>query len=445
MEIPTAIAAFVGYTEKSVDQGKSLEMKPVRIRSLSQYVEYFGGPYKICKEDLIPLSCPDDDPQVPTMKIRKTFFLYEAVRQFYENGGEECYILSVGHYANTVILGDGSAAQTAGLGGGLKQLEYLDRPTLLAIPDAVLLTSTDYFRLIQMGLAHCKKMGTRFFIIDLPEQDSTPDSWVSAIHQFQQQIGDLNLEYGAAYTPWQNSTRPFIFHATLIQHHLADQALLPASQQTSPSGSENNALTFPPRAIAAWKKAFSRTPPSGSVLGVLVASDKAEGVWKTPSGLPLKGVSGPALSITSEMQTLLAGKVTINAIRHFAGKGTLLWGFHTLNGMDPDWRYIPTMRMTQLITRALNLITARVTSLPNVETTWSMVRSHALDYLDGLWQAGAFSGNKPQLAYYAKIGLGETMNAQDVSTGMMKLEVGIAPLRPAEFIHLRITQQLRPT
>lgn len=441
-DVPTAIAAFVGYTEKAIDQDKSLEMRPVRIRAFSQYIQYFGGPYKIQKEDLASVSEPYLGSATPRMKVGKTFFLYEVIRQFYENGGEECYILSVGNYTHTVDLGVESPARSEGLSGGLKQLEYIDRPTLLSIPDAVLLPQEDYFTLMQMGLAHCKKMGNRFFIIDLPERDDAPDSWTQTIHTFQHRIGEVNLEYGAAYTPWQYSTRTSTFRTALTNHYMGDEAPLVTLQRDRLSHRETSSQTLPPELITTLKKKLSRTPPSGSILGKLVASDKAQGPWKAPSELPLKGVSGPCLNITAEMQTLLTGVVPINAIRYFRGKGTLLWGFRTLNGSFQDWYYIPTVRLFQLIEKSLKLMMTRVTSLPNNESTWSVIRSQALDYLEGLWRVGAFVGDQPQLAYFVKIGLGETITTQDVLSGKIRLEAGIAPLRPGEFISLQITQQL---
>jgi phage tail sheath protein FI len=441
-DVPTAIAAFVGYTEKAIDQDKSLEMRPVRIRAFSQYIQYFGGPYKIQKEDLVSVSEPYLGSATPRMKVGKTFFLYEVIRQFYENGGEECYIVSVGDYGHTVHLGGGSPAQSEGLSGGLKQLEYIDRPTLLSIPDAVLLPQEDYYTLVQMGLAHCKKMGNRFFIIDLPERDDVPESWIQTIHTFQHQIGEVNLEYGAAYTPWQYSTRPSTFRTALIKHYTGDKIPRIILQKDNLSHRDTGPQTPPPELITTLKKELSRTPPSGSVLGELVASDKTRGLWKAPSGLPLKGVSGPCLNITTEMQTLLAGVVPINAIRYFRGKGTLLWGFRTLNGSFQDWYYVPAVRLFLCIEKSLKRMMAHVTSLPNNETTWSVIRNQAMDYLEGLWRAGAFVGDKPQLAYFVKIGLGETITTQDVLSGKIRLEAGIAPLRPGEFISLQITQQL---
>jgi phage tail sheath protein FI len=188
-------------------------------------------------------------------------------------------------------------------------------------------------------------------------------------------------------------------------------------------------------------------PPSAAIAGVYARVDRERGVWKAPANVSLSSVTGPVVKITHEQQEDLnvdptAGK-SINALRAFTGKGTLAWGARTLAGNDNEWRYIPVRRLFNLIEESTQKSTAFAVFEPNDATTWLKVKAMIESYLYGLWERGALAGPTPEASYFVNVGLGKTMTAQDILEGRMIVEIGVAAVRPAEFIILRFSHQMQ--
>jgi hypothetical protein len=188
-------------------------------------------------------------------------------------------------------------------------------------------------------------------------------------------------------------------------------------------------------------------PPSAAVAGIYASVDRDRGVWKAPANVSVAGVIGPVRKITDADQEDLNVDVTagksINAIRDFTGKGTLVWGARTLAGNDNEWRYVPVRRLFLTIEESTKKASAFAVFEPNDATTWLKVKGMIESYLYGLWEQGALAGAKPEAAYYVHVGLGRTMTAQDVLEGRLKVEIGIAAVRPAEFIVIRFMHKLQ--
>jgi phage tail sheath protein FI len=213
----------------------------------------------------------------------------------------------------------------------------------------------------------------------------------------------------------------------------------------SKSGFYNTALYNQVKAALAQQRVV--LPPSGAVAGVYASVDRDRGVWKAPANVSLSGVIGPVKKITQEEQENLnidpnAGK-SINAIRAFTGKGTLVWGARTLAGNDNEWRYVSVRRLFNMIEESAQKSTAFAVFEPNDATTWLKVKAMIESYLYGLWQQGALAGSTPDAAYFVNVGLGKSMTPQDVLEGRMIVEVGIAAVRPAEFIILRFSHKMQ--
>jgi hypothetical protein len=188
-------------------------------------------------------------------------------------------------------------------------------------------------------------------------------------------------------------------------------------------------------------------PPSSAVAGIYARVDREQGVWKAPANVGVLAVLGPVTRITDAQQDNLnvdatAGK-SINAIRSFTGKGTLVWGARTLAGNDNEWRYVPVRRLFLVIEESVKKASAFAVFEPNDQTTWLKVRAMIESYLYGLWQQGALAGSKPEAAYYVRVGLGTTMTPQHVLEGQMIVETGVAAVRPAEFIILRFSHKMQ--
>ncbi|HEV3412113.1 MAG TPA: phage tail sheath C-terminal domain-containing protein [Puia sp.] len=185
-------------------------------------------------------------------------------------------------------------------------------------------------------------------------------------------------------------------------------------------------------------------PPSGAMAGVYTAVDSTRGVWKAPANVSLSFVISPAVPIDDADQEDLnvdtnAGK-SVNAIRAFTGKGTLVWGARTLTGNDNNFRYISVRRFYIMVESSVKAAAFQFVFEPNDIHTWLKAKAMIENYLFELWQQGALAGVKPEQAFYVKVGLGQTMTSQDILEGRMIIEIGMAVVRPAEFIILRFTQ-----
>jgi phage tail sheath protein FI len=188
-------------------------------------------------------------------------------------------------------------------------------------------------------------------------------------------------------------------------------------------------------------------PPSATIAGIYARVDRDRGVWKAPANVSVAAVVSADRKMTDADQEGLnvdptAGK-SINAIRDFTGKGTLVWGARTLAGNDNEWRYVPVRRLFIAIEENTRKASAFAVFEPNDATTWLKVRGMIESYLYSLWERGALAGSTPEAAYYVHVGLGKTMTAQDVLEGRMIVEIGVAAVRPAEFVVLRFMHKLQ--
>ncbi|MGB3464673.1 MAG: phage tail sheath C-terminal domain-containing protein [Cyclobacteriaceae bacterium] len=134
---------------------------------------------------------------------------------------------------------------------------------------------------------------------------------------------------------------------------------------------------------------------------------------------------------------------SINVIRNFVGKGTLVWGARTLAGNDNEWRYVPVRRLYICVEESVKKATEIVVFEPNDANTWLRVKTMIENFLTTLWRDGALAGASTDEAFFVNIGLGKTMTAQDILEGKMNVEIGMAAVRPAEFIILKFSHKLQ--
>ena len=184
--------------------------------------------------------------------------------------------------------------------------------------------------------------------------------------------------------------------------------------------------------------------PSGMVAGVMAMIDNNRGVWKAPANESIRTVDKPLVTISDEEQDYLnvdpTGGKSINAIRKFDGKGTLVWGARTLAGNDNEWRYVPIRRLFIMVEESIKKGTEFVVFEPNDANTWIRVKAICENFLNQLWRQGALAGAKPEHAYFVNIGLGVT--SLDILEGRLIIEIGLAAVRPAEFIILKFSHLL---
>jgi phage tail sheath protein FI len=205
-EVATAIPAFIGYTEKAERFGQNLRNIPTRIKSLLEYQQWFGGEFTVTQYDVVV--DPANGFAAHSVTPNKRFFMYEAIRLYFDNGGGPCYVVSVGPYtASSIVLGDETNPTTSpGLRVGLKAVEKFDEPTILLFPDAPLLgTPAEFYGIQQRALDQAARLMDRFAVLDLRENVPPTTDYVQ---EFRDTIGINNLKYGAAYTPWLLSAYP---------------------------------------------------------------------------------------------------------------------------------------------------------------------------------------------------------------------------------------------
>lgn len=191
---------------------------------------------------------------------------------------------------------------------------------------------------------------------------------------------------------------------------------------------------------------YINMPPSPYMAGIYSRLDNATGVWTPPANVSPIGVTGPVVSLTNKQQENLnvdaTAGISVNAIRSFTGKGTLVWGARTNDGNSLDWRYVNVRRLFISMETDISKALEAYVFKPNVHNTWVEVKTNIESYLFGLFGQGAFAGTVPETSYQVLIGVGETMTDEDVLNGYMRASIMVAPVRPAEFIVLTFSQMI---
>lgn len=478
VEVATAVPAFIGYTEKASNKGKTLLNKAWRISSMSEFISFFGGPPKTQYEISDDAANNDTESDFSIgnesywLKIKGArYFLYHSMMLFFQNGGGACYIVSVGSYGQDI--------DKQKLSDGIDVLLKEQEPTMVVIPDAMSLPKDVYKDVQTAALMHCGQiMKNRFAILDVYEgYKEAQDS--NCIVNFRNDIGTSNLDFAAAYYPWLNTsivqTNDLSFanvanadklqellkaetdgsqlddkKKTEINGKIAEIGVTPKTVTMSSDEDLHKILTavcpLYKTIIDSIKLKLNLLPPSAGMAGVYTMVDNSRGVWKAPANVSLNAVISPAVEITHAQQEDLnvttAGK-SINAIRTFIGEGTLVWGARTLDGNSLDWRYINVRRTMIMLEESIKLATKAYVFEPNVSNTWVTIKSMISNFLIGIWKRGGLAGATPEDAFGVFVGLGETMTPQDILDGMLKVTVLVALSRPAEFIEITFQQQMQ--
>ncbi|WP_415328003.1 phage tail sheath family protein [Chryseobacterium sp. MMS23-Vi53] len=281
------------------------------------------------------------------------------------------------------------------------------------------------------ALNQAELMKDRFVIMDVLGDDA-------AI--LREEVTAEGLKYGAAYHPKLKTVLSYSFdEADVLVTGTFGLSTLAALKSTN-SDFYNQAK----KAIEAQSVVLGA---SSAMAGVYAKVDSTSGVYKAPANVGLNYVVAPTEKISDRQQDLLnvdatSGK-SINAIRTFTGKGTLVWGARTLDGNSNEWRYVSVRRFFNMVEESVKKATERFVFEPNTANTWVRVQTMIENFLNQQWQDGALAGSKPEEAYYVSVGLNKTMSAQDILEGRMIVEVGMAAVRPAEFIVLRFSHKLQ--
>ncbi|MBT2748678.1 MULTISPECIES: phage tail sheath C-terminal domain-containing protein [unclassified Lysobacter] len=467
--VETAIPAFFGYTRNAQYKGTNLLNRPVAVNSLLEFQEIFGlaseiGGFVIALDEDGNVATPVAD---PGQGANARFRLAYALRHFYDNGGGRCYIVSVGTYVASAVTSDIVNAHVA----GLEALAREDEPTLIVFPDLsgmrpaaganpaetaanLAATRAAYHSVLVQALNQCARLGDRFLVCDLWDGDQPGSDGITA---FRNGIGTRNLKYGAAYHPYIRTTMAWNWDESTIT---VSQVARRNDDGTVTMPSPHNGMTLAalktgspnsnPLIYGNARNELARfavtLPPAAAVVGIYATVDRTRGVWKSPANESLASVFDLSVRIDQDLNDNMnvepSGK-TINALRAFSGKGFLIWGARTLAGNDNEWRYVSVRRFFNMVEESTRKTTEAFVFEPNAAGTWAKVKAMIENFLIIQWRDGALAGAKPNDAFYVNVGLGSTMTAQDILEGRMNVEIGMAVVRPAEFVVLRFSHKMQ--
>lgn len=273
--------------------------------------------------------------------------------------------------------------------------------TMLCLPGTS--WDTEGQPVIQAAVAHAESTGNRMVLID-PEPSEELETEADVLG-----LGLPTSTYSVLYYPWLEVTNPFF-------------------------DAEDNPGV--PRTVL--------VPPSGYAAGMWSRIDGRRGVWKAPAGVEtgLLGLSGPEFTVEDAEQSQL-NPLGVNALRSRPGFGTVIWGSRTLSTRaNPEWRYVPVRRTAIFIEQSIYNGIQWAVFEPNDHRLWASLRLNIESFMDGLFRSGAFQGEKASDAYFVRCGLGDTMTQDDIDRGQVIAIVGFAPLKPAEFVIVRIQQKV---
>jgi len=471
VSVATAVPAFIGYTEMAVAGKKSLTNVPMRVTSMVEYLSFFGG----APTTTFTLESEGDDFKlIPDEGTN--YMLYRSMQLYFANGGGACYIVSVGDYSGGIKAAELVGAET---GGGITSLLKEQEPTMVVIPDAVLLEEGDCGTVQQAMLKHCgADTRSRFAILDVwngHQSRTLLDDDV--VTNARTAYGGNFLDFGASYYPWLNATvvsaddlsytnisNPDALvdmlnaevddnvSAGFVKEEKGDlikEEVAKISDDSADVSSVSNLLkAVSPlygEILGEMRVVLNVLPPSGAMAGIYALVDNSVGVYKAPANVSVSAITGPTVNITAaeqeDLNLPLSGKA-VNAIRPFVGKGTLVWGARTLDGNSGDWRYVNVRRTMIMLEQSIKFACEPYVFRPNDTNTWLAVRTMIGNFLRNQWQAGALVGSSEAEAFSVDCGLGSTMTPQDILDGYMKVSVKVAISRPAEFIVITFQQKM---
>ncbi|MGD9949713.1 MAG: phage tail sheath family protein [Desulfobulbus sp.] len=256
---------------------------------------------------------------------------------------------------------------------------------------------------ISAAESHCISMGSRMLLVDPPPGTELDQK---------EKVGELNppsSTYSVLYYPWVKVKNPLY------------------NRDSNPTAATT--LTLAPSAFAA---------------GIWARTDGTRGVWKAPAGVEasVSGVAALEYVVEDGDQDQL-NPLGVNCLRKMPGYGHVIWGTRTLaTAANPEWRYVPVRRTALYMESSIRNGIQWAVFEPNDHRLWSSLRANIGAFMDGLFRAGAFQGQKASDAYFVRCGLGDTMTQDDIDRGQVIAVVGFAPLKPAEFVIVRIQQKV---
>lgn len=285
----------------------------------------------------------------------------------------------------------GDLADRTGFGG----LETIDEVTMVAVPDLMSayqrgMLDGEGVRTVQHAMiTHCEQMADRVAVLDPP-----PGLNARGVRDWRMDEAGYDSRFATLYYPWIKVFDPAAGRNTLV-------------------------------------------PPSGHIAGVWARSDSERGVHKAPANEVIRGAVDLELSLSKGEQDLL-NPIGVNCVRSFAGRGIRIWGARTLSS-DPAWRYLNVRRLFNYLEESILIGTQWVVFEPNDDRLWSSIRRNIGAFLTQEWRQGALFGRTPAEAFYVKCDR-DNNPQESIDLGQVVCEIGVAPVKPAEFVVFRLSQ-----
>ncbi len=430
------VPVFIGQTVKVPKdaKGKNKFNQPMKIDNLTQYIDLFG---KACDQEFKFTHNKDDTITGDTNKLK--IHLYHHMQLYFDNGGGTCYVSCI------------DSKEREKYNVALEQLKTKDDITLIILADVVVNESVEdkYFNLVTLALKQCQQEN-QFLLVDVKYKEKLDD--------IRKKLGNDNLQYGAAYTPYLNTSLKYyqynddeIVIVTVkksVEKNIPTQYILKrriGAEHQNPDGILDNIIQH--IKSAAQKITIENMPPSGAIAGIYARVEREHGVWQSPANVIVNDVLSPVTEITKVQQEILnfdpkTGK-SINAIRQFIDRGILVWGARTLAGNDNNWRYICVRRTISYVERTVKEGLQSFVFEANIPMNWLKINTMVSSFLKAFWQNGGLTGATEKDAFFINIGLGTTMTPRDILEGRLNIKIGLAAVRPAEFIIVEFSQMLQ--
>ncbi|MFT7840458.1 phage tail sheath family protein [Saccharothrix sp. BKS2] len=286
-------------------------------------------------------------------------------------------------------LGDPEAR--TGVGG----LESVDEVTMVVAPDLMGayrrgLIDLEGVKTVQLAMiSHCEQMGDRVALLDAP-----PGLTAQKVRAWRMEGSNYDSKYAVLYYPWIKVFDPAKGRNTLV-------------------------------------------PPAGHIAGVWSRNDNERGVHKAPANEVIRGAVDLEINISRAEQDLL-NPIGVNCVRAFPGRGIRVWGARTLSS-DPAWRYLNVRRLFNYLEESILLGTQWVVFEPNDDRLWASIRRNITGFLTEQWRRGALFGRTPAEAFYVKCDR-ENNPRESIDLGQVVCEIGVAPVKPAEFVVFQLAQ-----
>jgi uncharacterized protein len=329
--------------------------------------------------------------------------LSHAVNGFFANGGGSCFIVNI---PDTDAIAGNDRPRT-----GLKLLEENDEVAIVAAPSRIDAASHEAL------VSHCELLGDRVCILDLPDVKNTEllktVETVAAPTKGKDKDKDKDAAAGGPAGAARPRISPSGFSTAYFPNLLVQDALHP---------------NLPPVAVS----------PSGHIAGIWARTDGTRGVHKAPANQPVAGALNLTYRVTDSEQGDLNDK-GINCIRFFSSEGILVWGARTLADQSSEWKYVNVRRLLIMIEQSIKRNTRWVVFEPNDRTSWKSVSSEVSRFLSNVYRDGALVGATPEEAFFVKCNE-ETNPQESIDLGQLVTVIGVAPVKPAEFIIFKIGQ-----